>query len=154
MCLRCTSSMRVCVVFVVCVRVRGMRAHCVCGVMLILMLIFTPTHSLHAHTSLINFHQKQIQRNKRPLPSPPVSSPNLKLTKSESMLRLRKSLKHYSSSCLLSRNDKFKFRFVEGINELTFQDDERFRDENIFFSNVETIAHKHVRDLGCRRIET
>ena len=97
-------------------------------------------------------NESTVKRHKkRP---PPSSAPNLKLTKSESMLRVTKTLKHYSSSRLLSRDDKFKFRFVEGINQLTFQDDERFRDENIFFANVETVPHKHVRDLGCRGLST
>ena len=86
---------------------------------------------------------------------PPVSAPSLKLTKSESMLRVRKKLNEYSSSCLRTSNcDKFKFRFEEGINQLTFKDDERFRDENIFFGDIETVSHKHVRERRCRGLTT
>ena len=65
------------------------------------------------------------------------------------MFRVRKKLKTYSSAFLLSSTDKFKFRFVEGINQMTFKNDDRFADENIFFDNSETVSHEWVRGRGC-----
>ena len=66
------------------------------------------------------------------------------------MTRVRKKLKTHSSSFLLSStDDKFKLRFKEGINQLTFKDDDRFLDENIIFGDSSRVKHKHVRDLGC-----
>ena len=67
------------------------------------------------------------------------------------MLRVRERIRDYSSSCLLSStDDAFDLRFMDGKNQLTFKDDDRFLDENIFFGDIETVSHKHVRDLGCQ----
>ena len=71
-----------------------------------------------------------------------------KLTKSEAMDRVRQRLKDYAASFLTSSND-FDKQFVEKVNQLTFNDDERFAKENIFFGDSERVPHKHVRDVGC-----
>ena len=92
-------------------------------------------------------------------PSPPIkmckkhtleSSGSTKLTKSEAKARVRQTMKNYSASQFVSStDDKFKLRFKEGINQLTFEDDDRFLDENIIFGDDSRVKHKHIRDLGC-----
>ena len=123
----------------------------------------TPHHNTSQHTTRnsckMKRHSKQEplppcappskRRNDKPA-TPPLSASN-KLTRSESMLRVRERIRDYSSSCLLSStDDAFDLRFMEGKNQLTFSDDDRFLAANIFFGDTDTVSHKHVRDLGCQ----
>ena len=57
-------------------------------------------------------------------------------------------MKDFAASFLVS-DKKFKLEFIEGINQLTFKDDERFAGENILYGDSERVPHKHVRDSGC-----
>ena len=87
-------------------------------------------------------------KSKRPCAShnpDPISS---KLTKSEAMTRLRETLRDFSTSAMMS-TEKFKFKFVPGINELTFKDDDRFDIDNLIFDQHETTTHAYIRDGGC-----
>ena len=74
--------------------------------------------------------------------------PNSKLTKGQAMEQLRKTLQHFSTSFLMSE-EKFKLKFVEGVNQLTFVDDDRFNPENLIYNQLETAPHYCLRDLGC-----
>ena len=91
------------------------------------------------------------------LSSPPTSSdsppsPKSKLTKNQAMSQFRRKLRHFSTSTLMSKKpgEKFKLRFVEGLNQLTFNDDERFASANLIHGDGELAPHQYLRDLGCR----
>ena len=92
---------------------------------------------------------------KQESPPPPPPSPResplhkKKLTKSQAMAQVRKRLRHFSTSNLMTKDAKFQFQFVEGINELKFKDDQRFRPENIIYGKHETAPQACLRDLGC-----
>ena len=81
--------------------------------------------------------------------SPQSVSITLKLTKTQAMSRVRKKMKTYAASFLVSSTDKFKFRFVETVNQFTFNDDDRWHVTNIIYGDSEVVPHKRMRDLNC-----
>jgi len=69
------------------------------------------------------------------------------------MTRVRQRIQQFGKTyCVRSQSS---LQFVEGVNQLTFENDHRFDDANIISGELETSVPKEcLRDLGCLGSQT
>ena len=90
-------------------------------------------------------------------------SPTQKLTKAQAMARVRASIRNFAKTYCL--DDESGLQFVEGVNQLSFENDNRFEDENIISGysemvssvrthNARTHARTHAPPVSHRHIIT
>ena len=75
-----------------------------------------------------------------------------KYTKAQAMARVRLRIQRFAkANCLRAKSS---LECVEGVNQLTFENDRRFADDNIISGYLETVSKKCVRDLDCLGTQT
>ena len=69
------------------------------------------------------------------------------------MERVRHRIHNFAKTYCVS--DQKSLEFVEGVNQLTFEDDGRFVEDNVIEGYVEENMSKTcLRDLGCQGTQT
>ena len=69
------------------------------------------------------------------------------------MTRVRLRIQQFGNTYCVSSQSSLQF--VEGVNQFTFENDDRFDDGKILSGDIEiSVPKKYLRDLGCLGTQT